>query len=460
MGKYKTEFVCENCGHIESKWAGRCSSCGSWNSFVEQEVQNSTKGLKDQFRQSEGVSPTALDSVIVENEVRVSSGIEELDRVLGGGLVAGASILIGGEPGIGKSTLMMQLANSVGALGLKVLYVSGEESLSQLKLRAVRLNAKGKNVNLLCEARAERILKTIEKEKPEVVIIDSIQTILSLDLGAVPGTVSQIKFCAYDLIEKCKNTQAAIFFTAHVTKEGQIAGPKVLEHMVDTVLYFEQGEGDLRIVRSSKNRFGASDESSFFLMAQSGLKEVKDPSALFVTQRTGLLPDGITTTVVYEGSRSFAVEIQSLTTAAKGAISRIFCDKIEPQRVSRIAAVLEKMMQLRFSDQDIYINVAGGIRLSDPAVDLAIAVALYSARCGVALNRKALFCGEVTLAGELRTLTHLERRVKAAVLAGFSQLVIPKGNYSLKSNEIEIIQFATVKEVIQFAMRGTTSQTD
>lgn len=454
MGKYKTEFVCENCGHIESKWAGRCNNCGSWNSFVEQEIQPVGKSVKKQIDKMGSVNEVkALSAIVVENEERISSGIEELDRVLGGGLVSGASILIGGEPGIGKSTLMMQLANSVGKVGHSILYVSGEESQKQLKLRAIRLDSDGNNINLFCEARLEKILAVIEKEKPTLIIIDSIQTILSLEIGGVTGTVTQIKYCAYELIDKCKNSGATIFFTAHVTKDGQIAGPKILEHMVDTVLYFEQGEGDLRIVRSSKNRFGASDESSFFLMAQNGLKEVKDPSALFVTQRNGLFPDGITTTAVYEGSRSFAVEIQALTTPAKGSISRIFCDKIEQQRVSRIAAVIEKIMQLRFSDQDIYINVAGGIRLTDPCVDLAIAAVLYSAKCGVALDGKTLFCGEITLAGELRSITHLERRIKAASLAGFKRIVIPKGDYSVANNEIEVFSFSSVKEVIQCAMK-------
>lgn len=460
MSKKTVEFVCSSCGHIEPKWVGRCSECKSWNSFVEQQPFSpaaqggiAKRGIAESGNSKPYAKIISLEGIQADNEGRISSGIPEVDYVLGGGLVPGSAILIGGEPGIGKSTLMMQIAHRKQLLGGKVLYISGEESETQLKLRSLRLGISGKGIELLCETSLEGIFLILARENPSLIIVDSVQTLVSREVGAIPGTVNQIKFCAYDLIDYCKEKNIPLFLTAHVTKEGQIAGPKVLEHMVDTVLYFESGESDLRVLRTTKNRFGASDESCFFLMKQEGLQEVVDPSSLFLTHREGAIPDGITACPVYEGSRAFAVEIQALTTPAKGAVSRTFSDKVDSQRVSRIAAVLEKMLKLRFSDQDLYINVAGGIRLTDPCVDLAIAAALYSARTGIVIDGKCLFCGEVSLAGELRSITQLERRIRTAQKAGFEMCIIPKGKFEKPKTDMKIIECSTIYEAMKKGLK-------
>lgn len=449
MAKNKTQFSCTECDHTEPKWMGRCPECGSWNTLVE-EVPVSA-GKASAAEKKGPVRSQALSAVEVKEESRLKSGLAEADRVLGGGMTAGSAILIGGEPGIGKSTLMMQIAAAYQGKG-KVLYISGEESARQLKLRAERLGIQGGAVELFCETSLEKSVTLFSRMKPALVIIDSIQTMVSSEAGSIPGTVNQIKFCAYEMISRCKELEVPLFLTAHVTKEGQIAGPKVLEHLVDTVLYFEHGEGDLRILRAAKNRFGASDETGFFLMKAQGLQEVTDPAALFVTRREGVVPDGIAPASVYEGSRSFPVEIQTLVTPAKGSFSRTFSDKVDSQRVSRLAAVLEKMMKLRFSDQDLYVNVAGGIRLQDQGADLALAGALYSARTGIAIPADTILCGEVSLAGEVRPIAHLERRVKAAESAGYKRMILPAGKFSIPKSSMALIQAGKIGEAMKKAV--------
>ena len=449
--KDRIEFVCSECGHKEAKWTGQCASCGSWNTIIEQHPLKSSSSKINSINSTKPSSSIMLSKIETDGEIRTSSGISEVNRVLGGGLVAGSSILIGGEPGIGKSTLMMQLAHEFRATDF-ILYISGEESARQLKLRANRLGVDGASIELLCETSLEKIVNLIQQRNPSLIIVDSIQTIISSDAGSVPGTVNQIKFCGYELISRCKESEIPLFLTAHVTKEGQIAGPKVLEHMVDTVLYFSHGEGDLRILRSEKNRFGASDESGFFLMGKNGLKEVTDPSILFVTRREGKTPDGVASSSVYEGSRSFPVEVQTLVTPAKGSFSRVYSEKVDSQRVSRLAAVLEKTMKLRFSDQDLYVNVAGGIRLTDGGSDLALAAALYSARTGIAIPGDTILCGEVSLAGEVRPIVHLERRIKAAQLSGYKRMILPAGRFNIPNSEMEIIQCGSVSEAVKTAV--------
>ncbi len=449
MAKQKTVFICTECGHQEPKWAGKCLGCESWNTLVESTPTTTVSGKKIK-KSSKSSSP--LNTISTEEIPRVHTGLSEVDRVLGGGVIAGGATLIGGEPGIGKSTLTLQLAEQWQ--GRKpVLIVSGEESANQLKLRADRLHVKGETIKLFCETDLQAIVIEIEKTNPGFLIIDSIQTIVTQEVGSIPGTVSQIKYCGYELISLCKEKQIPLLLTAHVTKEGQIAGPKVLEHLVDTVLYFEHGEGDLRILRTTKNRFGATDESGFFLMTGDGLKEVAEPTALFTTQRESGVPDGITCAILYEGSRSFPVEIQTLVTPAKGAISRTFSDRVESQRVSRLAAVLEKMLKLRFSDQDLYVNVAGGFRLTDQGGDLALIVALYSARTGISIPSDTIFCGEVSLAGEIRPIPHLARRIKSAEQAGYKKIYLPKGRFVIPKTKMELIHCASISEMIQSVFR-------
>ncbi|UTC74476.1 DNA repair protein RadA [Treponema sp. OMZ 792] len=431
MAKKKTGNLahrCSNCGYTQAKWLGRCPECGEWNTFEEVTINENysaaERNLAEKFVKEAHSVP--LDAIEANDAVRISTGIAEFDRVLGGGAVKRSAILIGGEPGIGKSTLLLQAASASSSGSVKkVLYVSGEESGGQIRSRADRLNLPLKNIELLCTCRLEDVERVLNKVNPVFVIIDSIQTMYSADAGAVPGTVNQLKLCAHELVSWVKERDSVLFLTAHVTKDGNIAGPKVLEHLVDTVISFERTEDDVRFLRALKNRFGSVDELGIFSMDESGLKAIDDPSSLFITNRTGALPAGSAAVPVCEGSRVFMVEIQALTVPAKGAVTRVFSDKIDSARVSRIAAVLEKRIGLQFSDQDIYVNVAGGIRLKEPAADLAIALALYSARANIPAQKEGAYIGELSLAGEIRSVKKLKQRIKTAQSMGFTKVVSP-----------------------------------
>lgn len=414
MAKKSSRYVCSNCGHSEAKWLGRCPACGEWNTLSEELAEASAKGGRK--AKSGGARPQGIDQIPDADTPRIDTGNGELNQVLGGGLVSGSSVLIGGQPGIGKSTLLLQISQTVAR---DVLYISGEESARQIALRAKRIGSSSPRIKVLCETELEAILKHLEKSRPALVVIDSIQTLQSQEIGPVPGTVNQIKYGSYEIADWCREHETPLFLVAHVTKEGSIAGPKVIEHMVDTVLYFEEAEGGIRLLRAVKNRFGPVNEVGVFAMGAEGLKSVDDPAALFLQEREGSLPAGTTIAPVYEGSRVFLVEIQALTVPAKSGVSRTFADKIDSRRVSRIAAVLEKHVGLRFSDQDIYVNVAGGIRLSEVGIDLPLAVALYSARTGLPAPGSRVFAGEVSLAGEVRNVPQAELRRKAAAKLGF-----------------------------------------
>jgi len=377
---------------------------------------------------------------------RISSGIAELDRVLGGGIMKRCAVLVGGEPGIGKSTLLLQTAAAAQTAG-RVLYISGEESAGQIKLRADRLGLTGagseksgikekpgiERVEILCTGGLEEIETVLNAVKPALIMVDSAQTLFSADAGTAPGTINQMKYCSHELVSWVKEHDAALFIAAHVTKEGVIAGPKTLEHLVDTVLYFEQndktsglcGGRDCRFLRATKNRFGSVDEIGIFTMGEKGLTPVEDTGTLFLVRREGDLPAGVATAAVLEGARTILVEIQALTIPAKGAVSRVFSDKIDSGRVSRIAATLEKHLGLRLSDQDLYINVAGGIRITEVGVELALAFALYSARSGLALPPSLAIAGELSLTGELRPVSRLTGRVKTARSIGFNTFLGP-----------------------------------
>jgi DNA repair protein RadA/Sms len=348
----------------------------------------------------------------------------EVNQVLGGGLVRGAGVLVGGEPGIGKSTLLLQLSAKLKTAG-RVIYVSGEESASQIKMRAERLGIKRDGLEVLVETHVSVILGVLEKIKPVLIVIDSIQTLYNPDAGDVPGTVNQLKYGCHEILSWAKEHEVAVFLIAHVTKGGLIAGPKLIEHMVDTVLMFEEAAGDVRVLRATKNRFGSVDEVGLFTMGEKGLQEVENPEALFLIRRDGELPPGIAVAPLFEGTRALLVEIQALTVPAKGGLSRVYSDRIDTGRVSRVAAVLEKHTGVRFSDQDIYVNVAGGMRIGDPGADLALALALYSARTGQSLPQGLAAAGELSLAGEVRPTTHLRRRVKAAADLGFEKTLVP-----------------------------------
>ncbi|MBN2049348.1 MAG: DNA repair protein RadA [Spirochaetales bacterium] len=422
MAKTRTMYECTSCGHTEPKWLGRCPACGTWNSFIQSTAEGSSPGKKTPGKKASPLVPLA--SITTAENPRISTGMAELDRTLGGGIVPGSSVLIGGEPGIGKSTLMIQLACGFRR-DAPVLYISGEESAHQVKARADRLGISGGSVDIFCETDIDAIQKALDKRNPLMVIVDSIQTLRSEELGTVAGTVNQIKYCTHELISWVRERGSAVFLVAHVTKEGTIAGPKVVEHMVDTVLYFEQTGSEIRLIRSAKNRFGSIDEIGLFTMNETGLHQVTDPSALFTVQRDGPLPPGITVAAVYEGSRSLLVEIQALVVPAKGGISRVFSDKIDSRRVSRIAAVLEKHLSLSFADRDIYVNVAGGIRLDETGIDLPLAFALYSARTDLPVPDNTVFAGEISLAGEIRSVGHIDRRFKAFNDAGKGMFLGP-----------------------------------
>ena len=428
-------YKCSNCGYSQPKWLGRCPECGEWNSLEEIIIDRNSvtpggRGTEEAVKQK----PVDLAMVKAMEAVRFSTGIQEFDRVLGGGATKRSAVLLGGEPGIGKSTLLLQTAASAAKLfagasssaKAKVLYVSGEESAAQIKDRADRLELDCKGIQILCTSRLEDTLDALDAINPLLVIIDSIQTIYSAEAGIIPGTVNQLKYCANELVAWVKERDSVLIMTAHVTKEGTIAGPKALEHMVDTVISFERNTDDIRFLHAQKNRFGSVDELGIFTMTAKGLVPVIDPTSLFLTKRGNSQPAGVACTPVFEGTRVFLVEIQALTVPAKASVSRVYSEKIDSGRVARVAAVIEKRCGLKFSDQDIYVNVGGGVRLSESSIDAALACALYSARTDIALKPDTAVFGELTLAGEIRPVSKAKQRIKAAQNLGFTSIIMPE----------------------------------
>ena len=405
-------YQCSSCGHRQPKWLGRCPECSEWNTMQEQ--LSSRRAVK-------APPIVALKNIAVEHRQRRTTGSQEFDRVIGGGAVVGSSVLIGGEPGIGKSTLLLAIAAALS--DQPALYVSGEESAAQIRERAHRLGCAATGLEVLCTNDIAALLAALADHHPKTLVIDSIQTLRDSEIGAIAGTPGQVRHCCSTLIEWCRMHDICLFLIAHVTKDGSIAGPKTMEHMVDTVLYFEQSGSDVRFLRAIKNRFGAVDEIGIFEMTATGLRQIADPNSLFVVQREGEIPPGIAAAAIYEGTRSFIVEIQALTVAAKGGISRVFSDRIDTSRVARVAAVLEKHVGISFSDQDIYVNVAGGIKIGEVGVELSIAHALYSARSGIAIPKETIMIGELSLAGEVRTVGHTRQRIKAARELGYRRYI-------------------------------------
>jgi len=440
-----TVFVCSQCGYTSSKWLGKCPDCNAWNSFTEEKIEKNKKVSKDSLQ----TNSIPLSQVPYENEFRFSSGIDELDRVLGGGVVHSSSVLVGGEPGIGKSTLMLQVVAGC-AEKRKVLYISGEESASQVRQRAERLGLNLEKINILCETKLDRILGVLETEKPQIAVLDSLQTLYSPDFSSTPGSVSQIRTCCMEITGLCKRIGTAVFFIGHVNKEGTLAGPKIIEHMVDTVLYFEQASMGVRLIRASKNRFGSVDEIGIFNMTGEGLEGVKDPTSFFISERQeGELPPGIAYTAITEGSRTFIVEVQALVVEAKSGYSRVYSDKVDTSRVTRIAAILERHGAVRLADKDIYVNIAGGVRVNEVSVELALALALWSACCGQSLPPKMVCFGELSLAGEVRPINYGERRIKAAYEMGFDKAIVP---FSMNFEEKRLLlkRCKKIKEAFTF----------
>lgn len=435
MAKKKTgtiEFVCSDCGNTQPRWLGRCPECGQWNSFQEQ-FSTGTNPLSQKDGKTTPSKPIPLIAVEQKEDSRFFTNIEEFDRVLGGGIMKRSAILIGGEPGIGKSTLLLQAASAIAKENSisKILYVSGEESASQTANRAARLGINTSRIELLCTTRLEDIENALNAINPTFTIIDSIQTIFSNEAGIVPGTINQLKYCAHELVSWVKERDSVMFLVAHVTKDGSIAGPKSLEHLVDTVISFDRNNDDIRFLRAKKNRFGSVDELGLFEMNEKGLIPIADPGSMFITGREGPLPAGVASVPVFEGSRVFMVEIQALTVPAKASLTRVYSDNIDSARVSRVAAVLEKRAGLKFSDHDIYINVAGGIRLSESAIDGALAAALYSARTDLPLQKETAIVGEISLAGEIRPVKKLKQRAKIAQGLGFTKILAPEKDSSI-----------------------------
>lgn len=434
-------YKCANCGYTQPRWLGRCPECGEWNSLEECIIdRNAVTPAGRGSIAATKAKPVPLASVHADETARLITGIAEFDRVLGGGASRHSAILIGGEPGIGKSTLLIQAAASVAQKNTsqaaqRILYVSGEESAAQIKERAARLKLKSGAIEVLCTMRLEDILDALDSLNPLFVIIDSIQTVYSAEAGLIPGTVNQLKYSANELISWVKERESVLVMTAHVTKDGNIAGPKTLEHMVDTVISFERNADDVRFLHAQKNRFGSVDELGIFLMTEKGLESAEAPATMFLSERSGVQPAGVACTAVFEGNRVFMVEIQALTAPAKSAVSRVYSDKIDGARVSRVAAILEKRIGIKFAEQDIYVNVAGGIRLTESAIDGALAAAIYSARTDIALPAGTAIIGELSLAGELRAVPKIKNRAKAAESLGFTRIFAPDDCKSVRKTE-------------------------
>ncbi len=431
----KTVFMCQSCGYQSPKWLGRCPECNKWNSFVEESFDNNiTKSSRSII--SDLVSsnrPQRLSAIQPKDLLRTNTRIGELDRVLGGGLVEGSAVLVGGEPGIGKSTLMLQVSHIISK-ERRVLYISGEESLSQIKLRTQRLGISSDNLYIVNETDLVRIIEYIKDIKPYMAVIDSIQTVYNPQLLQNAGTVTQVKESAGMLTVLAKSSGVSVFIIGHITKEGVIAGPKVLEHIVDSVIYFEgQKESPLRILRAIKNRFGPTDEVGVFSMEQDGLKEVKDPSGIFIPHKNNPLP-GSSITAVIEGTRPFLVEIQALVTASGFGMARQRSMGFDLNRMILLIAGLQKNLGLNLTNQDIYLNVAGGVRVNEPASDLAVTVAIASSFKDKPIRQDTVILGEVGLTSEVRSITQTGARVNEAKRLGYKRCIIPASNCkSLKS---------------------------
>lgn len=431
MSKAKTVFQCQSCGYSSPKWLGKCPDCGAWNSFSEE--RQSPKSLKSIVDGNSG--PIPLSSVTGGNEKRVPVGIAELDRVLGGGLVKGAVILIGGDPGIGKSTIILQAISSIASLKGTVLYVSGEESPEQIKLRAERLSINSDRILLLPETVVEQILSVADKLKPAAIVVDSIQTVYTEELTSAPGSVGQIRESAAKMMFYAKRSGTPVFLIGHVTKEGAIAGPRVLEHLVDTVLYFEGDRGHpFRILRTVKNRFGSTNEIGVFEMTDSGLREISNPSELFLSERP-LNTSGSTVIASIEGTRPVLVELQALVSPTTFGMPRRTSMGIDFNRLNLLIAVLEKKGGIHLGGMDVFINIVGGLKIVEPAADLGIIAAIVSSFRELPLDPQTFVFGEVGLSGEVRAVAQGEARIKEAAKVGFKRAIVPASNAErLKDN--------------------------
>lgn len=451
--KKKTVFFCKQCGYESSKWLGQCPGCHEWDSFVEEPVAKAVPGVSGTVSATKkDAVPTLLSNVTTDDENRISTKISEMDRVLGGGIVVGSLVLVGGDPGIGKSTLLLQMCRNLSDEGKKVLYVSGEESLRQIKMRAERLGTFSRDISILCETDLDIISNSITDMMPDVVIIDSIQTMYREDVGSAPGSVSQVREATSILMRIAKGLHITVFIVGHVTKEGVVAGPRVLEHMVDTVLYFEgDGGASFRFLRGVKNRFGSTNEIGVFEMRADGLREVLNPSEYMLQGK----PENEAGSVVacsIEGTRPILVEVQALVCRTNFSMPRRTSAGTDYNRVNLLLAVMEKRIGLHLGDCDAYINVAGGMRINEPALDMGIVLAVLSSYKNIAIDSKTICFGEVGLVGEVRAVNQAEQRVLEAAKLGFDRCIMPKVNcesLSIDSSQLKGMKLVGVKSIYE-----------
>jgi DNA repair protein RadA/Sms len=448
MSKVKTVFSCQGCGAGSPKWIGKCPSCGEWNTYVE-EIISAPRKVAALYVEPGNNRPILLDEVSNANQERIDVGIGEFNRELGGGLVPGSVVLIGGEPGIGKSTLVLQF--SLSLKGKKILYVSGEESLQQIKLRAVRLKMKSSNCLFFSETSLELLLANAEKEKPDILVVDSIQTISTGIIESSPGSVVQVRECATAILKYAKINHVAVLLIGHINKEGSLAGPKVLEHIVDTVIQFEGDTQNMyRILRATKNRYGSTSELGIFEMRQSGLLEITNPSEHLIPHGTDSV-SGTAISSAIEGVRPFLLEIQALVSSAAYGTPQRSSTGFDLRRLNMLLAVLEKRAGFRLIAKDVFLNVAGGLRISDPATDLAVIVAILSSNLDLAVGHQTCFAGEVGLTGEIRAVGRIDQRISEAARLGFKQIFVPRNSkaYDSTSQKIEVIKVARVEELFK-----------
>lgn len=445
--KEKTVFFCSECGNESSKWTGKCLACGAWNTMVEQKIVKTTSSASAAAVITEKVSPKKLSEIEITEDERTSTGITEFDRVLGGGIVKGSLVLVGGDPGIGKSTLLLQMCRTIKSKST-ILYASGEESQKQIKIRAERLKVENPNLMLLSETNMSNITSAVEEYKPEFLIIDSVQTVFCPEIDSAPGSLTQVREVTMNLMRIAKGNGISVFVVGHVTKEGAIAGPKILEHMVDCVLYFE-GENHHfhRILRGVKNRFGSTNEIGVFEMCTNGLEQVENPSKMLLSE----MPEGVsgtTVTCTLEGTRPMLAEIQALTTRTNYPSPRRTSSGIEYNKMALIIAVLEKHAKLNLSTQDIYINVAGGMKLDEPSADLSVAIAIASSVREFIVPTDTVAVGEIGLTGEIRSVTAIDKRITEAEKLGFKRIIIPAGNKGATGNSIQVVPVKNINQAL------------
>lgn len=458
MAKIKTKYVCQSCGYENPKWLGKCPECMKWNTFVEEiEDKSSKSNHRETFViDKSSQKPVNINSITIKHEERFSSGINELNRVLGGGIVRGSLVLVGGDPGIGKSTLLLQVSESVAQSGKKVLYISGEESESQIKMRAERLNAKSENLYIMAENNLNIIEHNLEGFDPDLIILDSIQTVFTPDIASAPGTVSQIKEGTSRFMRISKKMGISTFVVGHVTKEGSLAGPKIMEHMVDTVLYFE-GEryNTYRLIRAVKNRFGSTNELGVFEMSEKGLQELENPSKALILEKPENASGSVIVSTV-EGTRPMLLELQALVSPTSFGIPRRTATGIDFNRVNLLLAVLEKRAGMQIQNQDVYLNIVGGIKINEPSMDLGVILAVASGFRNIPISGEVAVTGEVGLTGEIRGVSYIEKRISECRKLGFKKIIIPKSNYEAVKDVkgIEIWPVENVRQAINMVLRG------